>query len=171
MRVYVVRHACAGRKEEWEGADSERPLDVVGREQAAALSELLKVRGVRRLLSSPTRRCIETLEPLAAASDMEIEAVHALASNASTETLLDLVTDPLNDDAVLCTHGEVMRPLLAWLRQSGVRIEPHDDDDHLLGKGTGWLVGVAGDEPRTLEHLAPAPWRECALHPAPRSQT
>lgn len=168
MRVYVVRHACAGRKEEWEGADVERPLDDVGRQQALALADELARQGAERLISSPTRRCVETLEPVAAAGSRPIEISHALGTSATTETLVDLVTDPSYDRAVLCTHGEVMRPLLDWLRRHDVRVvADRADDENLVAKGTGWLLEVHGDDPIALEHIAPMPMLKCSAHSAP----
>ena len=65
MLVRLVRHACAGDKHSWAGDDADRPLDDVGRLQALAVAELLGLRPAGRLLSSPTRRCLDTLVPLA----------------------------------------------------------------------------------------------------------
>ena len=66
MCVILLRHASAGDRAEWQGDDVVRPLDKRGHKQALALREALLARGVRRSVSSPYVRCVQTVEPLAA---------------------------------------------------------------------------------------------------------
>ena len=60
----VVRHAKAYPRGSWEGADPLRPLDARGKERAAALGPILAAYGVKRLVSSPSTRCVDTLRPV-----------------------------------------------------------------------------------------------------------
>ena len=71
--MLLVRHAWAGSRDDWEGDDRERPLDERGVEQARELVERLAPFTITRILSSPYRRCVETVEPLARARGLEIE--------------------------------------------------------------------------------------------------
>src|SRR5699024_4607764 len=64
MTVVLLRHASAGERDEWTGADRARPLDARGRERAEALVPELRRLGVRRVVSSPYVRCAQTVEPL-----------------------------------------------------------------------------------------------------------
>jgi 8-oxo-dGTP diphosphatase len=105
----LVRHASAGRGRDFAGDDdSQRHLDARGRLQAAALVELFGPLGVRRVLSSPYVRCVETVEPLAAALGLPVEIEERLAEGAggAAEDLLH------EDGAVCCTHGDVAEELL-----------------------------------------------------------
>jgi phosphohistidine phosphatase SixA len=77
--VTIVRHTCAGDKEAWRGPDAERPLDEGGTRQAGALADTLGNASVHRLLASPTKRCIDTLVPLAARLQLDIEPAGAYA--------------------------------------------------------------------------------------------
>lgn len=169
MRVLVIRHGCAGDKQDWHGPDTERPLDEQGRRQAEALVDGLGDRVIRRIVSSPTARCVETVVPLAPARGLPIEEDERLGPTTSGDQLLVLVTKPESADAVLCTHGEVMQKALDALRERGVDIEAGDesDDTLLLTKGTGWDLAVEDGEVTALRHLHPDPWLDCTAH-APR---
>ena len=63
--VYLVRHAHAGKKAQWQGPDLARPLSAQGREEAVGLIERLGGRPLGRVLSSPAERCLQTVPPLA----------------------------------------------------------------------------------------------------------
>lgn len=176
MGVHLVRHGCAGDKHDWPGPDAERPLDAAGVAQAQALADLLADRPIRRLLSSPTARCRQTVEPLAHRLGLPVEDHDALRPDATRAELDGLLAEvraaaPADGaDVVLCTHGELMRPLLDDLRTADATIDTAAaaDDDHLLAKGTGWHLTFAPDGHVTaLTHLVPASTPACPHHPHP----
>jgi broad specificity phosphatase PhoE len=70
--VYLVRHAKAARREEWAGADRDRPLIKRGRAQAERLAWALAPERPVLLAASPWLRCVETAEPLAEALGVEV---------------------------------------------------------------------------------------------------
>jgi 8-oxo-(d)GTP phosphatase len=102
VSVILLRHASAGDRNAWRRDDRLRPLDERGRAQALALRDVLRARGVRRVLSSPYVRCLQTVAPL----ELEIVPDERLAEGASVEATLALLQDL--DDAVACTHGDVI---------------------------------------------------------------
>jgi 8-oxo-dGTP diphosphatase len=104
----LIRHASAGDRDDWDGDDRLRPLDARGRRQAAALVELLGPLELRRVVSSPYVRCVETLEPLAATLGLSVEQDQRLAEGAG-RAALELL---LEDGSVACTHGDVVEELL-----------------------------------------------------------
>ena len=172
-QLTVVRHARAGSKRAWKQADHLRPLDATGRRRAERLAELLARGPVTRLLSSPARRCLETLEPLAALVGLPIEESEVLAAHADSTGLLAWVADPVFADVVLCTHGEVMQPLLATVpaprlvdgrvrggggggRSGGGGGGGKVDRDRLMTKGSAWRLTVsANGRVVELEHVLP----------------
>jgi phosphohistidine phosphatase SixA len=164
--MVVVRHACAGDKQAWPGDDAARPLDRGGMEQARALAPALAGHAVRRLLSSPTARCTQTLQPLAARLGAEVERCDALGPDGS---LLPWVAGdgPALAGTVLCTHGELMLPLLVQIRAAGIPVvaDRADDDEWLLSKGSAWRL-TFDDHGRivALHHEAPLPLPECGAH-------
>ncbi|MEQ4203970.1 histidine phosphatase family protein [Actinopolymorpha sp. B9G3] len=64
-------HADAGDRTKWTSDQDLRPLTDLGRAQATMLAAA--VGRVDAIVSSPARRCVETVEPIAAASGAEIE--------------------------------------------------------------------------------------------------
>lgn len=116
-------------------------------------------------MASPTRRCVDTLAPLARRLGLPVETSTRLAADADVDALLDLVADPLLDGAVLCTHGEVMEPLLQSFRSQGMSVvAERTDDDWLLGKGTAWSLVVEDERVVSLTHVAPVPVADCPRH-------
>jgi 8-oxo-dGTP diphosphatase len=167
VRVLVVRHGCAGDKRSWPGPDTERPLDDAGRRLAAALPGLLADRPIARIASSPTRRCVDTVVPLAEARGLAVAGDPGLAPSASDGRLLAAIVDPASAGAVLCTHGEVMAPALRRLRLAGVPIHArHDDAARLLAKGSVWELTVDAGRVTVLHHVEPAASLACPAHVA-----
>lgn len=124
----VVRHASAGDRKAWEGDDRERPLDDKGRLQAEKLVELLEPYRVDRVVSSPFRRCLETVEPLAEARSLEIEQNDDLADGAGPDRARSLLETLSGSAAVTCGHGEEIEQLFgktkkgaAWVVDSELR--------------------------------------------------
>jgi 8-oxo-dGTP diphosphatase len=155
MLVRVIRHGCAGHKAEWAGDDAERPLDDEGRRQAAGIRELLADEPVYRLRSSPTRRCVETLEPLADERRLDVQRLIDLAVEAPPGALARLITVDAADGDVMCAHGEAMADVLGRLRADGVDVETEVDDDALLDKGTCWELTVEAGRISHLRHVRP----------------
>jgi len=134
--VLLIRHAHAGSRKAWQDPDELRPLSVKGRRQGSALVELVKPWAPARILSSPTVRCVQTVEPLATALGLEIETVDELAEGADRKAV-DLVRSLAGRRVALCTHGDVIPNVLVALV----------DEDHLdLGpaprqaKGSVWVL-------------------------------
>jgi 8-oxo-(d)GTP phosphatase len=118
VALLVVRHARAGKPSEWEGDDRLRPLDEKGRRQAAGLPELLARFEIARLVSSPSLRCTQTLEPLSERHGLPVEESPELAEGAPGEETLALLGD-LGEGAVACTHGDVLENLFGDQGQKG----------------------------------------------------
>jgi phosphohistidine phosphatase SixA len=120
----LLRHASAGDREYWDGDDFHRPLDARGRRQAAELVELLRPFKVHRVLSSPYVRCIETVEPLAAALDLPVELNDRLTEGAGPGAGLLLH----EDGVVCCTHGDIIESVLGRGLKKGAFVVMDDGD-------------------------------------------
>lgn len=121
MSIFVVRHAKAGSRRDWDGDDTERPLSKGGRRQAEALSVRLGRESVTGLWSSPYVRCVQTLEPLGQASGLEVVAEPRLAEGTPPPDVLALLRE-LPDGAVLCSHGDVIPELIDSLVRRGAEV-------------------------------------------------
>jgi 8-oxo-dGTP diphosphatase len=146
-RILLIRHAKAGRREHWHGDDRLRPLTRSGRRQAEALVEQLRDEPVERILSSPFVRCIQTVEPLAAARGLEVEPTEDLTEGAGVGPLRRLLAELGN--AALCSHGDVIHEAVGWLHHRGVAVEGG------LAKGSTWVLDVVHGEVVAARHLPP----------------
>jgi 8-oxo-dGTP diphosphatase len=124
--VYLVRHAKAGSRNDFDGDDRERPLTNNGRQQAAALATRLAALSPSIIVSSPYRRCVETVEPLAVAVGSEVRLDEALGEffieRSQPEALLMTLVQSLPDRAVVCSHGDVIPAIINALEDRGLRI-------------------------------------------------
>jgi 8-oxo-dGTP diphosphatase len=118
MTSVLVRHASAGDRDDWEGDDRLRPLDGRGHRQAVELVELLDSLEVRRIVSSPYARCVETVEPLAEAHGLSVELDDRLAEGAG-QAAFALVQE---DGIICCTHGDVVGELLGRGLKKGAAV-------------------------------------------------
>ena len=109
MTSVLLRHASAGHRSRWDGHDEHRPLDDRGRRQAKALvDELRGLLDIRRIVSSPYTRCVETVVPLAEALGLSIEEDERLGEGEGAGASA-LLAEP---GVVACTHGDVVEELL-----------------------------------------------------------
>ena len=118
MTSVLLRHASAGHRLDWEHDDHLRPLDVRGRRQSADLVEVLRPFGVRRLVSSPYVRCVQTVEPLAATLGLEVEQDDRLREGAGGAAA-GLLSE---DGVVCCTHGDIVEALLGRGLKKGAAV-------------------------------------------------
>jgi phosphohistidine phosphatase SixA len=153
--LYLVRHADAGEKWRWSEADALRPLSPVGWRQAEALVARLHGHPVGRILSSPTARCRQTVEPLARQRGLPLEEVDELAVDADPAALLALTgrSGASDGDAatVLCTHGELISRLFDRLAAAGVRFPVAPT----WPKGSTWILRHANGGLAVTGYLPP----------------
>lgn len=120
--LLVIRHATAGSSEEWVGDDAKRPLDERGRRQAAALVGQLAPFELERIVSSPFERCIQTVEPLAAAFGLEVELSDELAEGAGDERVRSLLAGLRGTAAAVCGHGPELVPLFGRTKKGATLV-------------------------------------------------
>ena len=115
--LVLVRHCPAVPRGSWRRHDPARPLTAAGHDRAAALAPVLAAYGITRVLSSPSQRCVQTLQPYAVAADVRLrtraglsEEGFASAPAKAHRHLTRLLG--LGEPALLCTHGPVLPDLL-----------------------------------------------------------
>ena len=141
MTVFLVRHANAGNRDEWEQPDEIRPLSKKGRKQAEKMGELLAGRGIERVVSSPSLRCVQTVEPLADRLHVEIETSDDLAEGVRADEVVALFRSVRASNIALCTHGDVIPILLDALVEADGLALP---EDYPCEKGSAWELDQDG---------------------------
>jgi 8-oxo-dGTP diphosphatase len=122
--LVVLRHARAEKRASWAGPDGERPLLPAGSVQAQELVPVLSAYGVTRVLTSPSKRCRDTVGPYADDQVLPLEEVpgvdeEGFTADSVNETVAMLLAQ--KESAVLCSHRPVLPEILAAL---GVAEEP-----------------------------------------------
>ena len=143
MTIFLVRHAHAGKRSDWKGDDTSRPISERGNSQTAAITELLSDRSVRRVVSSPYLRCVQTVGPIAAAAGVEVEIDDRLAEGAGAGAALELLLSLDSDHGVACSHGDLIPALLRRLVSMGMEIEGPLLDQ----KGSVWTITTNDGHP------------------------
>jgi 8-oxo-dGTP diphosphatase len=108
--VIVLRHAGARSRKAWRGDDRQRPLLQTGRRQAESLVPLLAAYDARRLVTSNSVRCLETLTPYAEATGVPLETTRRLSEEDVTRKAVHRLVEELvegDQGAVLCSHRPV----------------------------------------------------------------
>jgi 8-oxo-dGTP pyrophosphatase MutT (NUDIX family)/phosphohistidine phosphatase SixA len=147
--LILLRHASAGSKKDWHGDDMLRPLDERGRAAAGVLAALLGCFAPRRVVSSPARRCIDTVAPYAAriGAAVEVEAAFTVPDRSpSSSSCRTSAGDPASAmarlaadgvPAVVCVHRENIPVLLAAACERLGAVPPADPS---LPKGGFWVL-------------------------------
>jgi 8-oxo-dGTP diphosphatase len=149
----VVRHGSAGERSTWPGDDHDRPLDAVGERQAAATLTVLTAYGIRRVVSSDVLRCLDTVEPYAAANGYNVETEPLMSEtgylshpDAALERFLEFAST--GTPTAVCSQGKAIPDMLARACNALGHEAPADTS---IRKG-GWAVlhMAANGSPRLL---------------------
>lgn len=152
VSVYLVRHAHAGSRSSWDGDDDERPLSPKGIRQAELLREQLDDTEPGCVVSSPARRCVETVEPLARRLGMKIETYDELVEGADPDDALALVLDLAARNPVVCSHGDLIPKMIRRLVGAGMKTK----DANISQKGSLWLIELDKRRPVRAKYYPPA---------------
>ena len=126
MAIYLVRHAKAGRKGQWNGPDLTRPLDELGRIQAKALATKMSEVMPTKLMSSPFLRCVQSLEDLSDLTGLPILTDKRLAEEKDVADAVHLL-EQAPDRTVICSHGDMIPALIHTLESRGMKITTAPD--------------------------------------------
>ena len=137
--VYLVRHAKAGDRRVWTGDDVDRPLSKTGWKQSEAIAGRVFEHGATTLYSSPSVRCIQTLEPLAERLGVDVQIESRLLEGQPFEPVLELIAE-VDDGAVLCTHGDIIPAVIQALQRRGMEIQTPPD----WRKASVWVLRRKG---------------------------
>jgi 8-oxo-dGTP pyrophosphatase MutT (NUDIX family)/phosphohistidine phosphatase SixA len=109
--LVILRHGKARPRKSWAKDDRLRPLNKVGRLQAQQVVPVLSAYGVRRILSSSSRRCWSTLSPYADVTGLELDVTRDLTEEDTSAKAVERHVHRLlarAEPTVLCTHKPVL---------------------------------------------------------------
>jgi 8-oxo-dGTP diphosphatase len=149
--LFLLRHAAAGDRNKWEGNDAVRPLNKKGRRQAASLATYLGSQGIERIYTSPSTRCVQTAEPLAAVIGAKVIEHDALAEGPDIDGAYGLADELVGYNAVLCTHGDVIPAVINRMMWAGLTLESR----FYCSKGSIWEVDLVGGRFASARYVPP----------------
>ncbi|MDI2131735.1 phosphoglycerate mutase family protein [Yinghuangia seranimata] len=157
--VIVLRHCGAVARAAHRDADADRPLTAAGRAQADRLGEVLAAYGPAAVLSSPSLRCLESVDPYCIRAGVAVEVVPALSEEghaeqpgAAAELIKVLVAE--GGPVIVCTHRPVLPALLGAV---GHAAQPGRASDELLLPGEFVALHVDGGAVAAVDRHAPYP--------------
>ena len=151
--IVLLRHAKAGRRTQWQGDDRLRPLDKAGRLQARELPAFLSAFTPVSVVSADRVRCVQTLEPFAVATGMDL----AISPAFSDESYLDDPEATQNEllalakslpATVVCSQGIAVPGLVTDL--TGL-------EDTRARKGAAWVLSFADGAVVSADYYDNAP--------------
>jgi len=167
--LLLVRHAKAGKRDEWQGDDDLRPLSPSGSRQAAALRELLPLFGPDRVVAAPRLRCEQTVGGVAEDLGVPVEHEDLLSEEfywddpvAGLGRLLALVS--AGGTPVVCSQGGVI-PDLVWslATRDGVVLPVGQGEKVPSKKGSVWVLSFRAGEGNGGPRLVAADYLPTAL--------
>ena len=141
-RVFLVRHAEAGKRKHWKGDDRKRPINNKGKVQVAALDDMLTRWPVTKVLTSPYIRCRQTATPVAAALGTKSQIAPALEEYQPPEALADLIGTLTGESVVMCSHGDVISGYIGMVAAEGAKL----DGPQRWAKGSVWVLDLVKGE-------------------------
>jgi len=118
--LVLLRHAKALKRDEWDGDDSDRPLDNLGQVQAKRLLPQFYPNSISEIHSSDAYRCMQTVEDLTRALDLNTIIGLDLSEDMyakDKEAALDYVSTLMQQGnrAVICSHNPILPKVLKKL--------------------------------------------------------
>lgn len=123
--LVVLRHGVARSRDRWRADDRVRPLLAAGHDQARRWVALLAAYGVGSVVTSPSTRCVQSVQPFLDAHDLTPRLEPVLSEeDASKAGVRRLVVRLLEEPrTVLCTHRPVLPLVLDALGVAPVALD------------------------------------------------
>jgi len=122
--IVVLRHGKATPRGDWSGEEVKRPLLPQGEVEADLLAETLAAFNIKRVYTSPWRRCHQTVEPFAQRRGLKIierSQLSEMGENKGPQRTRKVVSNIVADGraAVICTHRPALPTILDSLAAFG----------------------------------------------------
>ena len=108
-------------------------------------------RPIDEVRSSPSVRCRQTVEPLAASHDLTVDLDQALGEGSDVDACIAAVLDSSNRTLVMCSHGDLIPKVIRRLVAKGMRTTA----PNLSQKGSAWVLEVVDGEPVSAVYQPP----------------
>lgn len=159
--LVLLRHAKAIARAEWLGEDEDRPLAVLGQDQAKRMAGHFSNLNLVKIYTSDAVRCLDSVKEMSASLNIELQITKHLSEyvyhkkpERAIEYAKEVLYADLKEDRniLICSHNPVLPLMLnRFLKHS--RVKP--EIDHLK-PGEAWVLEFKGKKCVSVFHL-PAP--------------
>lgn len=124
--IIIQRHGAALSRSKWRKGEKSRPLNTKGKKQAQALPDLIDAFDPGRVLSSPWKRCLATVEPFARIEGLKVATKDELSEaghNSHPSRTAAVIERVLHEarGTVVCTHRPVLPTVISAVREVASR--------------------------------------------------
>jgi len=139
--LIMLRHAKALERTEWQGDDEDRPLDLLGQQQAKRMHAIYQVYAIDEVHTSDAVRCFDTVAGLCRVLGIDPVVKGALSEytfKKNKEKAIEYAKDliKINQSALLCSHNPVLPRMMEKLTK---KID-FEYPDNKLQPGEAWIV-------------------------------
>jgi 8-oxo-(d)GTP phosphatase len=144
--LILLRHGKAMDRKDWSKKDCLRPLASRGRTQARKLIPMLDAFGVKRLVSSPSTRCVSTVLPYATANNLTLQQHAQLSEEQGVDDVRGVrkivqavrqVALSSDEPTAICVHRPVLPNILNALEMAPMQLATGEFlVAHLTASGT-----------------------------------
>jgi len=157
--LIFLRHGKALARDQWNGDDEDRPLDLLGQQQSKRMLSMYQMYGLKQVHTSDALRCHDTVYELARGLDVDLTVTTAVSEytwkkpkgkEKAKEYVKELVK--INEPILLCSHNPVLPRMLEKLTK---KID-FDRPENKLLPGESWILHHDKKNVLQIDHL-PAP--------------
>jgi 8-oxo-(d)GTP phosphatase len=155
--LIVLRHAKATPRSDWDKGEKTRPLLPKGEQQAYRLVVQLASYGPRKLITSPWKRCKDTVLPYAKATHrqlLERSQLSEYSAEKNPKKAKRLIEDIFEgtDSTLICTHRPALPKVLDAISQHArVDLRPAIAEAATLDPGAFIVIRLSMDKkPRVV---------------------
>jgi 8-oxo-dGTP diphosphatase len=139
--LIMLRHAKALERSEWQGEDEDRPLQLIGQQQAKRMLSLYQVFGVDEIHTSDAVRCLDTVSVMAQGLSITPKISRDISEytyKKNKEKAIDYAKEIIkkNSQIVICSHNPVLPRMMEKLTK---KID-FDYPDNKLQPGEAWIL-------------------------------
>ena len=150
----MLRHAKALARQEWQGDDDDRPLELTGQLQSKRMLSIYQVFGLESIYTSDAVRCLDTVSGLARALQLEPKVSQQLSEytfKKNKDKAIEFVKDliKLEETILICSHNPVLPRMLEQLTK---KVDLELPDSKLL-PGESWILHHRKKEVLQIDRL------------------
>ena len=165
-RLILLRHAKAISRNDWLGEDEDRPLSILGQEQAKRMAATYASFKLSKIYTSDAVRCLDTVKEMGEALDLEVQITKHLSEyvyhkkpTRAVEYAKEILYADIKSgrNILVCSHNPVLPLMLErLLKHSKVKVGTKH-----LKPGEAWILEFEGKKCLEISHFQ-APISEVA---------